>query len=133
HPPPLPPAYFRVNPALVLNADLSRTLLVVRTVHLSGTVTHTVPTRRSSDLCSPNNQGYLAKADVTLVETTQGYRFDLPLLCKDSIVTSYVSTLLTISRLVLTANQDSGQRPLSNLPLASFIVNPALVINADLS
>ena len=126
----LPPQRFISDAALHLTGDLTGKTLNVKTVQLSGKVTHNAADAQNSFGCRSNPGA--DKAQVTLSDATSGARFTLPMSCSDSDFTFTGKLYPGTYRLSVEGLALDGTL-LSDLPEASYQIDPAFVIAADVA
>jgi hypothetical protein len=120
----LPTATFTFNSALKVSSALANQVIAVATKNVSGTVTLNgmAPTATCTST-SPYD-----KATVHLVDSTNGYQFDVPIPCATADF-SWSAAVYPGKYAVSVA----GQAGYSNLPMQPFVGVPSLAVNSDVT
>ncbi|MGZ3406099.1 MAG: hypothetical protein ACXVAN_06610 [Polyangia bacterium] len=118
----LPAQSFVANAQLDIAADAQGVALDVKTASVGGTVTLNGAAPTTSAACSANPTA--AKATVHLVDSVNGYRFDLDVPC--SSATFAWGGVVFPGTYAVTVDGDASY---SNVPPSAFIANPALAVS----
>jgi hypothetical protein len=130
----LPLSSYLAESAFTVSADVSGKVLSVKTVRFGGSITvnGAAPVVDSS-LCSATRNPSYFKARVTFTDSTRGYSFTHNLYCRDGAF-SVDTTLFPGTYVVRVLGFDDGaSKPLSNLPLSSYLAESAFTVSADVS
>ncbi len=122
----LPTQAFVANAALEVSADAQNVALDVKTASVGGTVTLNGAAPTTTAACTSNASA--AKATVHLVDTTDGYRFDLDVPCSSS--TFQWGGVVFPGTYVVTVD---GDPTYSNVPPSPFVANAALQVSGSAS
>lgn len=122
----LPTAAFTSAGALTVSGAVANQVIAVTTRNVAGGITlnGAAPTTSANCSASPTAN----KAIVHLVDTKQGYAFDLPVLCSQADF-AWSGAVYPGN---YTASVD-GQTAYSNLPEQSYVANSALTVSGDVS
>jgi hypothetical protein len=124
----LPLASYLTDAALAVSADVSGKTLDVKTVQVGGKVTMNGADPTNGGDCA--SRPTATKASVVLADAGKGYSFTLPLSCGDNDFTFLGTIFPGTYRVTVQGNSYSGLR-FSNLPLAAYLADAALVVSGD--